>query len=208
MSTSSAPRRKRGRPREFNLDAATAALERALWSRGFRSTSVEQLAAEAGLSLSSLYAAFGSKQGVLAAALARYECEMSGILGELESGARGLPDIERFVDRVRAVLETPASPTGCFMVNTMVEVGDGIPEVQELVAAYRRRIERALKAALDTAARAGDIEAGSSQDRARLIQAALFGAMAVSRAGDLAPARAALQSITRELRRWRSHVRR
>jgi len=208
MPKSSVTTRKRGRPREFDLDAATASLERALWSRGFRSTNVEELAAEAGLSLSSLYAAFGSKQGVLDAALVRYEGEMSGMLGELESGTRGLPDIERFVGRVRAVLDDPASPPGCFMVNTMVEVGDGIPEVQERAAAYRRHIERALKSALDVAAAVGDIEAGSSRDRARLIQAALFGALAVSRAGDAIAARDGLRSITRELRGWRSGVRR
>lgn len=200
--------RKRGRPREFDVDAVTASLERALWSRGFRSASVEELAADAGLSLSSLYAAFGSKQGVLDAALARYECEMSGMLGELESGTRGLPDIERFVGRVRGVVDDPASPSGCFMVNTMVEVADSIPEVQQRVVAYRRRIERALKAALDVAAAVGDIEEGSPRDRARLIQAALFGALAASRAGDPIAARDGLRAIIFELRRWRSGVRR
>lgn len=196
--------RRRGRPREFDLDAVTASLERALWGRGFRSTSVEELAADAGLSLSSLYSAFGNKQGVLDAALARYEREMGGILGELESAQRGLPDVERFIGRVRAVLEDPASPAGCFMVNTMIEVGDGIPEVQQRVAAYRFRIEQSLKAALDVAVSAGSIEVGSSRDRARLIQAALFGAFAASRAGDSMAARRGLQAITRELRRWRS----
>lgn len=208
MSSGSVTPRKRGRPREFDLDAATASLERALWSRGFRSASVEDLAADAGLSLSSLYAAFGSKQGVLDATLARYECEMGGMLGELESARRGLPDIERFVRGVRAVLEDPDSPRGCFMVNTMVEVGDGIPEIRERVAAYRSRIERALKVALDVAEAAGDIEAGSSLDRARLIQAALFGAFAASRAGDGIAARNGLQSVSRELRRWSSAARR
>jgi AcrR family transcriptional regulator len=203
MSTNAAPR-TRGRPRAFDLEAATALLERALWSRGFRSASVEELAADAGLSLSSLYAAFGSKQGVLDAALARYARETNGIIGALESATRGLPDIEWFVRQVRAVLDDPDSPRGCFMVNTMVEVGDGIPEVQQRVAAYRRRIERALKVALDVAEVAGDIEAGSSQDRARLIQAALFGAFAASRAGDANAARDGLDAISRELRRWPS----
>ncbi|MGB2919013.1 MAG: SDR family NAD(P)-dependent oxidoreductase [Mycobacterium sp.] len=148
------------------------------------------------------------KQGVLDAALARYEDGMSGIIADLESPRRGLPDIERFVRRVRAVLEDPNSPRGCFMVNTMVEVGDGIPEVQQRVAAYRRRIERALNGALELAEADGDIEPGSSQDRARLIQAALFGAFAASRAGDdAAAARAGLHAISRELRRWSAAVR-
>ncbi len=204
MSNGSVSPRKRGRPREFDLDVATASLQRALWDRGFRSTSVEQLAADAGLSLSSLYAAFGSKQGVLDATLARYEREMGPVIDELESAKRGLADIERFLRWVRAALEYPDSPRGCFMVNTMVEVGDGIPEIRERVAAYRSRIERALKAALDVAEVAGDIGAGSSQDRARLIQAALFGAFAAARAGETTAARDALQSVSRELRRWPS----
>ena len=204
MSNGSVSPRKRGRPREFDLDVATASLQRALWDRGFRSTSVEQLAADAGLSLSSLYAAFGSKQGVLDATLARYEREMGPVIDELESAKRGLADIERFLRWVRAALEYPDSPRGCFMVNTMVEVGDGIPEIRERVAAYRSRIERALKAALDVAEVAGDIGAGSSQDRARLIQAALFGAFAAARAGETTAARDALQSVSRELRRWAS----
>ncbi|OBJ87424.1 hypothetical protein A9W97_17560 [Mycobacterium gordonae] len=202
MSKDAVATRKRGRPRGFDLDAATATLQRALWSRGFRSTSVEELAADAGLSLSSLYAAFGSKRGVLDAALARYESEMGGMLGELESGTRGLPDIERFVGRVRAVVDDPASPPGCFVVNTMVEVAGGIPEVRERVEAYRRRVVRALQSALDVAAALGDIEAGTSRDRARLIQAALFGALVASRAGRPTAARDGLEAITRELGRW------
>lgn len=202
MSSEIGPTRKRGRPREFDVDAATAALERALWQRGFRGTNVEELADEAGLSLSSLYRTFGSKQGILDAALARYESEMGVMLDELESGTAGLADIDRFIARVGAVLDNPASPPGCFMVNTMVEIGDTIPEVRERATAYRKRIERALRAALARAASSGDVPAESTSDRARLIEAALLGALAVSRAGDAAGARGALRSITRELRRW------
>lgn len=202
MSSPSVSPRRRGRPREFDLDAATAALEHALWSRGFRATNVEELAAEAGLSLSSLYSAFGSKQGVLDAALVRYESDMNAVIAALESAQRGLPDIARFLRLVGAVLEDDASPRGCFMVNTMVEVGDTIPEVRDRVMAYRRRIEGALKSALERAEEIGDIEAGSAQDRARLIQAALFGVFAASRAGDTAAAAHALRAISRELRRW------
>lgn len=202
MSSPSVSPRKRGRPRAFDLDAATAALEHALWSRGFRATNVEELAADAGLSLSSLYSAFGSKQGVLDAALARYERDMNGFITALETAQRGLPDIARFIRQVGAILDDDAFPRGCFMVNTMVEVGEGIPEVRERVLGYRRRIEGALHAALVRAEDAGDIETGTAQDRARLLQAALFGAFAASRAGDTVAAAHALRAITRELRRW------
>jgi AcrR family transcriptional regulator len=195
----------RGRPREFDVETATAALERALWQRGFRGTSVEALAEDAGLSLSSLYRTFGSKQGILDAALSRYEREMGVMLDELDRGTDGLADIERFIARVGAVLDDPASPPGCFIVNTMVEVGDSMPEVQASASAYRSRIERALTSALDRAVSAGEVATDSTADRARLVQAALFGALAVSRSGDAEGARNALRSITRELGRWREH---
>lgn len=198
--------RKRGRPREFDLDAATASLLAALWRRGFQAPNVEELATETGLSVSSLYAAFGSKQGMLQAALRRYDHEMDSLLTDLESAKRGLPDIQRFIRRVRAATSTPNSPPGCFVVNTMVELGDSVPAVQQLVASYRRRVELALRGALDTAEEYGDIESGSSQDRARLIQAALFGAFAAARAGQTAAARDGLLAISRELGRWTSAV--
>ena len=141
--------------------------------------------------------------GVLDAALARYESDMNGFIAGLETAQRAA-DIARFLRQVGAVLDDDTFPGGCFMVNTMVEVGDGIPEVRDRVLAYRRRIEQALHTALVWAEEAGDIEAGSARDRARLLQAALFGAFAASRAGDTTAAAHALRAITRELRRWSS----
>lgn len=193
---------RRGRPRGFDLDAVTAALEQALWSRGYRATSVEELATHAGLSVSSLYAAFGSKLGVLDAALARYEQQVGPMLDELECGDGGLADIEVFLQRVGDVLADPRSPAGCFIVNTMVEVAAGIPEVAQRTLAYRRRIEAALAAALSTAASTGAIAEHSVADRARLIQAALYGVLAASSANDAPAAAAGLGALVAELRRW------
>ncbi|MGD9701195.1 MAG: TetR/AcrR family transcriptional regulator [Acidimicrobiia bacterium] len=194
---------RRGRPRGFDLDAATASLEATLWTHGYRGTSVEDLAADAGLSVSSLYAAFGSKQGVLDAALRRYEHEMSTTIAALEQGRYGLRDVDRFLLAVAGVIEAPDSPPGCFMVNTMVEVADTIPEVADRTSSYRQRIESALVAALTRAARAGEIPRTSIGDRARIIQAALFGILISSRAGEHDAARTAISSLRRELRRAR-----
>jgi TetR/AcrR family transcriptional repressor of nem operon len=202
MATDEHQALKRGRPRGFDLGAATAALEATLWSRGYRATSVEELAGDAGLSVSSLYAAYGSKQGVLDAALRRYEDDMSATIDLLESGKEGIRDIDAFLTAIAAVLDAPDTPHGCFMVNTMIEVADTIPEVGERTSQYRRRIEIALAAALTRAARAGEIPTSTIADRARLIQAALFGILAASRSGEHKAARAGIRSLRRELRRW------
>ena len=62
-----------GRPREFNIDEA---LERAMelfWRQGYEGTSLADLTRELGLTRPSLYAAFGSKEGLFLKALDLYE---------------------------------------------------------------------------------------------------------------------------------------
>jgi AcrR family transcriptional regulator len=62
-----------GRPREFDIDKA---LERAMglfWRQGYEGTSLADLTRELGLTRPSLYAAFGSKEGLFLKALDLYE---------------------------------------------------------------------------------------------------------------------------------------
>src|ERR1700677_2805326 len=62
-----------GRPREFDIDKA---LERAMelfWRQGYEGTSLSDLTRELGLTRTSLYAAFGSKEALFLKALDLYE---------------------------------------------------------------------------------------------------------------------------------------
>src|SRR5579859_7206658 len=62
-----------GRPREFDVDKA---LERAMglfWRQGYEGTSLADLTRELGVTRPSLYAAFGSKEGLFLKALDLYE---------------------------------------------------------------------------------------------------------------------------------------
>src|SRR3974390_2655677 len=68
-------RAKAGRPREFNLDQA---LERALclfWRKGYEGTSMADLVETLGITRASLYAAFGSKEGLFRRVMDRYEAK-------------------------------------------------------------------------------------------------------------------------------------
>lgn len=192
---------RRGRPRSFDIDEVTATLEAMLWTGGYRPMSVEDLAEGAGLSVSSLYAAFGSKQGVLRAALARYESDMCAVLVPLEQGNGGLGDVDAFLRRVSTAIAEAAEPRGCFMVNTMLEAV-GNDEIAALTSAYRGRVEAGLLAALRRAAEAGEIPRQGITDRARLLQAALYGVFIAARGGQRDAALAGLRSVRREVTRW------
>src|SRR5205814_5418 len=67
------PVKPRGRPREFDREAA---LERAIdvfWRHGYEATSMSDLTAAMGINPPSLYAAFGDKEKLFLEAVERYQ---------------------------------------------------------------------------------------------------------------------------------------
>ncbi len=65
----------RGRPREFDVDAALTAALKVFWQQGYDATSLTDLTEAMGVSRPSLYAAFGNKESLYRKALDLYERE-------------------------------------------------------------------------------------------------------------------------------------
>lgn len=190
--------RRPGRPRGYDIDEVTAAALETLWAKGYGHTSVEDLVKATGLGPSSLYAAFGSKRGVMEAALARYSRDRDAQLAPLEHGTRGLADLRAFLDTLREGIAAEDS-RGCFMVNTSAGAEAHDPQIAEQVATYRARLRDGLAVCLTRAVQAGEIAADPDEvtDQAHIIQAALFGIQLVARSGPVAEARAALDALDR-----------
>ena len=197
------PAPRRGRPRSFDVEEVTASVLHVLWRQGHDATSIDELVEATGLSPSSLYGTFGSKRGLFDAALERYDRDMDAVLGPLANGSGGIDDVVGFLDRVRRFVAAPHSP-GCFMVNTTTEMAPRDPAIAERTRRYRARIRSSLRAALDRAATSHEIEASTADDRARLVQASLFGVLVAARGGANREAVAALDALRREVRRWRA----
>src|ERR1700758_1121222 len=64
--------RPRGRPREFDMNAALDKAIRVFREQGYNATSIEDLTAAMGLASGSIYKAFKDKRAVFLAALDRY----------------------------------------------------------------------------------------------------------------------------------------
>jgi AcrR family transcriptional regulator len=62
-----------GRPREFDEDEVLRAALRVFWEKGYESTSLSDLLAAMGLTKSSLYKAFGSKEALFWRVVERYQ---------------------------------------------------------------------------------------------------------------------------------------
>ena len=109
----------RGRPRQFDerqvLDAALAVF----WRNGYQGASLAELTRATGLSKPSLYAAFGNKEQLYLAALARYrERQLSWHAVALAAE----PDLTRamrgFLRSVARMLTAPDLPGGCMVVTS------------------------------------------------------------------------------------------
>lgn len=106
------------RPREFDEDEVLDKAMLQFWDRGYEGTSTTELLAATGLTNSSLYKAFGSKEGLYRRVAERYR---NGPLG-VRDVALSEPTPRRVVERLLLstvdVLAGGATPRGCLDVKS------------------------------------------------------------------------------------------
>lgn len=148
------------RTREFDTDAAVDAAMRLFWCRGYEATSVQDLVTATGVQRGSLYAAFGSKEGLYLAALDRYRQQLSAPLIDGLRAGRPLRPLLRdtLLDLVDAAVEADGG-RGCLIVSAALERLPVDPDVAARVRATIGAIEDALHDALAAARRDGALDA-------------------------------------------------
>lgn len=175
---------KGGRPLEFDPERTGESLVRLFWRKGFLGASLSDIESSTGLSRSSLYNSFGSKQDIFEKALARY-CDAidDRMCKPLEAGGRGLEDIAEFLDSLAPMLTNPKGPSGCLMVNSMVEFGGKDGAVARHGARHLGRLRAAFDAALQRAVNLGEIPRQDTAPRADLLLSLVLGVSVAARAG-------------------------
>lgn len=161
-------------------------LERAVdlfWRSGYRSTTTRDLEAALGISQSSLYNAFGSKRGLMGAAMERYESRVGEtLLGPLESSSGELVEIHQFFDKLVETI-TATDRQGCMIINLMAEDDSVDSPLTERITAYRDRIRAALRTSLQRGVESGTIEPGRLDERADLLFAVILGLNVLAKGG-------------------------
>ena len=90
--------------------------------QGFNGTSTAELVEELGVNRKSMYAEFGSKQGLFEAALDHYNANsLSAVLAAVEAPDAGLDAVRSTFDGFVSASEDWAQGRGCLLCNT----GDG-----------------------------------------------------------------------------------
>jgi len=147
-----------GRKKSYHREELIGKAVEIFRDHGFGSTSAEMLVQGLGVNRYSLYAEFGSKQGLFDAALQRYDEEvMERNFGPLEAPGAGIDEVRALLDFFGTAGEGPASGRGCLLCNTAVEFGPDDPTGAGYVQRYFDRLSRAFHTALENAHSTGEL---------------------------------------------------
>jgi TetR/AcrR family transcriptional repressor of nem operon len=164
-------------------DLLDRAVELFRW-QGYTDTSTADLVAELGVNRKSMYAEFGSKQGLFEAALERYDQEhLSNVLAPIEAPTAGADAIRNAFADYAAASDGWVRGRGCLLCNTAVERAALDPGAARFVAAYLERLTNAFRHALSNAQNSDDIdESADVDDLAAFFTMSLIGVVALIRA--------------------------
>jgi AcrR family transcriptional regulator len=146
-----------GRPRMFDVDAALDAAVEVFWRYGYEGSSIATLIEAMGISVPSLYAAFGNKDELFRRAVERYDDKY----GELFRSALEEPTARRvFTSLIRAAIvqaTRPKRPDGCLLVQGALASGPEADSARTILMQYRHAAETAIRERFERAAREGDL---------------------------------------------------
>jgi TetR/AcrR family transcriptional repressor of nem operon len=187
--------------KHFDEAAVLATVELLFWRRGVAATGIQDVVAATGLSRSSLYNAFGGKDGLYVAAVRRYLDQRSRpMFDRLAVDQRGLPAIADFFDRLlRLRCAGEFAGWGCLVSNAHVEHPPGA--VQAILTEHHAALRDAFTSTLKVAQSKKQLCAGVDIDGvAEMLTLLTYAVNLRSRAGasrsQLEPAvRAALAAL-------------
>jgi AcrR family transcriptional regulator len=149
----------RGRPREFDEEEVLDVAMRLFWEHGFDGTSMSDLTEAMGINRRSIYAAFGNKAALFAAALEHYVAGPGAFVKE----ARALPTARQVAEAfLRGSVEAFTSsdrPSGCMAVQSALTCSDAAAAVHSELAALRVAGVNAFRERFDRAQLDGDLPA-------------------------------------------------
>lgn len=192
-----------GRPRQFDIDGSIKAAMLLFWESGYEATSLAQLRSHMGLSSASIYAAFGSKEGVFDAAVQQYIDTYGRVTLPLAHDNLKPRDAMEKTLRASVTMQTDQThPLGCLIgLGSLIA---GTDEKQRAVLRARRNFDRDNIAALVTRASAdGDFAPPARVDAlATLFHSFLLGLSPLAR--DRVDAHTLQASVTEMMRVWDS----
>ena len=146
-----------GRPRAFCVEDTLDRAMTVFWRHGYEGASMSDLTAAMGINSPSLYACFGSKEGLFRAVLERYDERRKSFMESVLAAPTAAKVAETYLHGVAdfAVDTSGKNPPGCLLLQSGLSCGDS--EIPGEMARHRAEKEAALCDRFERARKQGDL---------------------------------------------------
>lgn len=146
------------RTKQYNEEVVIQKAMKVFWKNGYEGTSIRDLEREMGINLFSIYSSFKDKKGVMLKALECYEKQLfDEAVKKLSQSDNGVDDVKQyFYDFVEFVKEGD-SLKGCFLTNSLVEVGSKDAEINSRVLIFASMLKNLFKKKLEESVTKGQL---------------------------------------------------
>ncbi|MGW8970427.1 TetR/AcrR family transcriptional regulator [Streptomyces platensis] len=172
--------------KHFNPELVLDEAIQVFWRHGLPTTGIQALVSATGVSRSSLYATFGNKDGLYAAALDRYIAQHSTpAFAHLAQASAGLTSIEEFfAGLIEVRCSGPVAGWGCMVTNAHAGPECADTGIRTRLEDHHHMLQSAIRSALTNAAELGQLQPSCDLDASAAVLATLaYGVNLRSRAG-------------------------
>jgi AcrR family transcriptional regulator len=177
---SDALRRPRGRPKSFDRSVALQQAMKLFWERGYEGASFDALTAAMGISPSSFYNSFGSKERLYQEATEAYmACASKWFAGELQADTDAKTAFRRLLIAAAREFTQNDLPTGCMISLAGTHVPPALTCMRDAMAGHRWAAQSAMAARIQRGVDEGDVPKDTDVGALAAFYSALSRGMAV-----------------------------
>ena len=147
----------KGRPREFDVDQALDSALALFWRHGYEGVSIAAVSEALGISVPSIYAAFGNKEGLFLKSVERYAQRAGAIYHESFKKETAYEVAKAILEGEVDLVTQKDKPNGCMMVNGALVTGPESEGISRQMAAMRQTAEGWMADRFKQAQKDGDL---------------------------------------------------
>lgn len=180
MEVGGQEKRARGRPLEFDRSVALHQAMKLFWERGYMGTSFDDLIDAMGISPSSFYNTFGSKERLYQEAAEAYAAQSrEWFAAELEAATDTRTAFHRMLKKGAKEITRDDLPSGCMIALACTQVPPALNSVRQMMAGYRCGAEAAMAKRIQRGIDEGDVPNSVNVQALAAFYSALSRGMAV-----------------------------
>jgi AcrR family transcriptional regulator len=174
-------KRGRGRPKAFDRSTALDVAMKMFWDRGFEGTCLDDLIETMGISSSSFYNSFGSKETLYHEATEIYlSSAAKWFTGELNAPGRDTKTaIEAVLNATAKQFTAQDHPCGCMISTAGTHLPPSLGSVRDMMASHRKLGQSAFAARIRKGIQDGDLPKHVKADALAAFYSAVSQGMAV-----------------------------